>query len=180
MMGGAGSQQLIRYTRELANFDAPLHLLVCVGRNTAIIKKINKIKLNTNVSLQIIPFTTRVSDLLAMSDVMITKPGPNACHEAMYAGVPLLIDLTANSLFWERGTIDIVKLYGRGAVVKKFKEVKPLVKKYITEKCSTKNVFKTLPRFEDQVRPIIHDLLAKSPLQPTLTMPSNAKYRVTR
>jgi processive 1,2-diacylglycerol beta-glucosyltransferase len=174
MMGGAGSQQLLRYTRELANFDAPLHLLVCIGRNTALIPKINKIKRNAHVSVQIIPFTTRISDLLAMSDVMITKPGPNACHEAIYAGVPLLIDLTANSLFWERGTIDIVKLYGRGAVVKKFKEVKPLVKKYITEKRPAKNAFRTLPRFEDQVKPIIYGLLDKSPLRPTLTMPSKA------
>jgi processive 1,2-diacylglycerol beta-glucosyltransferase len=175
MMGGAGSNQLIRYTHELANFDAPLHILVCVGRNTAVIHKINKIKHNANVSVQIIPFTTRISDLLAISDVMITKPGPNACHEAIYAGVPLLIDLTANSLFWERGTIDIVNMYGRGAMVRKFKEVKPLVKKYIAEKRPTKNIFRTLPHFEDQIKPIIYGLLAKSPIQPTLTTPSQPK-----
>ena len=90
MMGGAGSQQLVNYTKELGTIDTPLHLLVCVGRNTAIIPKINKIKHNENVSVQIVPFTTKVSELLAMTDVMITKPGPNSCYEAMVVGVPTL------------------------------------------------------------------------------------------
>jgi len=175
MMGGAGSQQLINYTKELSNFATPLHLLVCVGHNTAIIKKINKIKHNTKVSIQPIPFTTKVSDLLAMTDVMITKPGPNSCYEAMVVGVPLLVDMTANSLFWERGTIDVINLYGRGTVIRKMKETNRLVKKYITEKRPMHNAFRTLPRFEDNIKPIIYDMLKQPPIQPTLTMPSNVK-----
>jgi processive 1,2-diacylglycerol beta-glucosyltransferase len=175
MMGGAGSQQLINFTKELSTFDRPLHLLICVGRNTAIIKKINKIKHNDKVSIQPVPFTTKVSELLAMTDVMITKPGPNSCYEAMVAGVPLLIDMTTNSLFWERGTVDIVNQYGRGTVVKKMKETKGLVKKYLTEKRPTVNKFRSLPRFEDEIKPIVYDMLTRAPLQPTLTMPSNVK-----
>ena len=83
--------------------------------------------------------------------------------------------MTTNSLFWERGTIDMVKLFGRGTVVKKMKETKDLVKKYITEKRPTTNAFRALPRFEDNIKPIVYDMLKKSPIQPTLTMPSNVK-----
>ncbi len=161
MMGGSGTRQLTRYVRHLAQIDIPVHLLACVGRNDSLIPELQKIEKREHVSFGIIPFTTRISDLMAVSDLFITRPSPNACNEAMYSGLPILIDQTVTTLFWERATIDIVKQYGKGNCVKKMKQLNPMVKLLLKqEKPDVKaSGLLDLPRFETLIQNLVHEMI---------------------
>ena len=84
-MGGAGSLASYRYVRTLAKLAMPMHILVCLGRNMRLSRNINKILLPPEVTLTIIGFTDRIADLMSISDVLITKPGPGSvCEPRMY------------------------------------------------------------------------------------------------
>lgn len=161
MMGGTGTSQLLRYIKQLTQLDIPVHLLACVGRNDSLIAQLNKIKRPDNVTLGVIPFTTRISDLMSVSDIFITRPSPNACNEAMYSGVPIIIDQTVTTLFWERATIDIVKQYGKGGVVKKMKQLNPMVKTFLSQPKPDvkKSGLLDLPRFETSIKTIVQDMI---------------------
>jgi len=163
MMGGAGSTQILRFTRQLAKLDIPAHLLVCVGRNDGMIPKLKRIKLNPNISMTTVGFTTKVADLMAISNLFICKPGPNQCNEAMHSGLPILIDQTIPCLVWERATIDLVKTYGKGDIVKKLRKLNPLVKKYLAQKTPRFKHPKltAMPRFETSIKRLVKNILTK-------------------
>lgn len=166
MMGGAGSTQIIRFTERLATLDVPAHLVVCVGRNEAMIPKLKRIELNPNISMTTVGFTNKVADLMAVSDLFICKAGPNQCNEAMHSGLPILIDQTIPCLVWERATIDLVKAYGKGDIIKRMRDLNPLVKKYITQKAPRFKHPKlaSMPRFEDSIKKLVKNILTKKDL----------------
>ena len=72
-----------KYVAYLIKMQLPLHILVCIGRNERLRRNINKILLPEDVSLTIIGFTDRIADFMAISDVLITKPGPGSVCEAL-------------------------------------------------------------------------------------------------
>ena len=125
--GGTGSSQLALYVRSLLKLNRPLHLLVCIGKNTKLMSQLKKLPCQGNVSFSIIPFTQRISDLMAVSDLIVTQPSPNVCNEAMQSGVPLLIDMTGPCLFWERATLDWIHTRNAGTSFKKFSQLNGVV-----------------------------------------------------
>ncbi len=158
--GGMGSNSLLSYVKELQSIDIPLHILACIGKNTKLIPRLNAYKLPQHISLSIIPFTTKISDLMAVSNIMITQPSPNVCNEALHYGIPLLIDRTGPSLFWERATIDWIKQRGNGAVFTRLKDLRPLIKRYIALKTSEQIPQEQL--FKKNIRTIVAEILQKA------------------
>lgn len=158
--GGAGSNKLIEYVKTILKFDEPLHLLVCVGRNEILAQKLNRLRLRKSmVTFSIIPFTTRISDLMSVTDILITQPTPNTCNEAMHFGIPILVDKSSPTLFWEDATLDLIALHGTGAVFKYMRNLNPLIKKYLGQKCS--RPLSSQPLFSDSIRSIVHEMLYK-------------------
>ena len=163
--GGAGSNQLITYVKTLLRYDQPLHLLVCVGRNTKLAKQLNRLRKKEGlVTFSIIPFTTRISDLMFVSDLIITQPTPNACNEAMHFGIPILIDKTSPTLFWENATVDLINIHGTGAVFKRMRQLNPLVKEYLGKKKTS--VVKKTSSFDSTIKQIV-DEMTLSVVKPT-------------
>jgi processive 1,2-diacylglycerol beta-glucosyltransferase len=160
IMGGAGSNQTYRYFKALARCSFPLHVLACVGRNTKIIKRLKKIKCNPLVSLSCIPFTDKISDLMAASDLLITKPGPGSMSEAAILKLPMLIDAVATNIFWEKEVTKFVLKNKLGYEVKSFSKLRPLVKNMLFDKKTKKMLgesFDRLPpyRFNKEILSII-------------------------
>ena len=134
LMGAAGSSASYLYAKQLSKLDVPAHIVFCMGRNKSLGKKISKLKFNPKVSKSIIGFTRRISDLMAASQVIITKGGPNTICEAKQMDLPMIIDSTKKVLFWEKLNLSFVKKNGFGSIVKRFKDVNPILKKYLTDK----------------------------------------------
>ena len=156
MRGGTGSIRLVNYVRSLVKINKPIHLLVCVGRNLQLISKINRIKTNGFVTFSVIPFTQKIPDLMAVSDLLITQSSPTVCSEAIHMNLPILIDRATPSLFWEKATVDWIHMYGRGTIFRSARRLNKLVENYLDKKniCETKKLNKEFS-FNTQVRNLV-------------------------
>lgn len=161
--GGSGSHQLIYYLKNLLTLNIPVHILVCIGRNKNLIdliKKAEKKAHHNNISLTIVPFTERISDLLAVTDVVITQPSPNLCNEAMHFGIPILIDNTIPALFWEQATVDLINLYGHGTSFSNMQQLPLLVKQHLrSKKQPLHNTSQQASQFDLEIKNIVNQML---------------------
>ena len=168
MMGGAGSNIILKYAKEIAKNRLPIHLLTCIGKKTKLEKKLLPIiaKENSVTTFTIVPFTNKIADLMSVSDLLITKPGPSTTNEAIAKKLPLLIDETQKTLFWEKGILNFVKRNKIGNSIKKFRKLKKIIRNYL-DKNYYKNCLKAfdkLPpyKFDQEIVKIVHQLCPPS------------------
>lgn len=102
IMGAAGSTATYNYVKHLAKIEEPIHLIVMLGRNEQLKPQIEAIPLNKNQTITIFGFTERIADLMAISDICITKSGSVSFCEALYSNIPILLDGTTTTIKWER------------------------------------------------------------------------------
>lgn len=167
MMGGAGGDAAYEYAKKIGNMNLGIHMMVMAGRNNKLKKSLEQLKLHPSNTLTAFGFTDRISDLMAVSDLIVTKPGPGTINEAIAMKLPILIDNTDNSLFWERANVDIVLKYGIGHRVKKFNQLEGLITTYLKEakaKDDPENLFVNVPtnQFHVRIPIIIRDLISEN------------------
>ena len=133
MMGGAGAKVTFLYAKKIGCLPLGIHLLVCSGKNSSLIRKLKKIRLHPSNSISVLDFTEKVSDLMAMADLLITKPGPGTLNEAMAMNLPVLVDHTSSPLSWEKANIDMVLRYGIGKEIQDHEEIPHLVTSYLND-----------------------------------------------
>ena len=165
MMGGAGGDTAYEYARKIGSMNLSAHLIVIAGRNNKLKKELEQLRLHPSNTLTAFGYTDRVSDLMAVSDVIITKPGPGTINEAIAMKLPILIDNTDSSLFWERANVDIVVNYGIGQKIKKFGQLQELLTLYLkdaTKKDSTQESFFSVPsnQFHLRIPGLIREMVA--------------------
>lgn len=165
MMGGVGGDIAYEYAKKIGGMNLGAHLVVIAGRNNKLKKDLEQLKLHPSNTLTAFGYTNRISDLMAVSDLVVTKPGPGTINEAIAMKLPMLIDNTDISLFWERANVDIVLKYGIGQRIKKFSQVKDLIGSYLKNadtKEKSQNSFVNVPanQFHLRIPEIIHDLIA--------------------
>lgn len=130
LMGAVGSESVYSYAKALAamNTSKPMHVIVCVGKNEALAKKISSIVPQGNMHITVQRFTAHIALLMAMSDVLITKPGPTSISEALHMQLPLILDHTKGQLSWEKANSDFVTKHGIGYVIDKLTTLPALVR----------------------------------------------------
>ncbi len=133
MMGGAGGAGALEFAKMIGDTDLGVHLIVIAGRNEKLKKDLEGLKLDDANSMTVFGFTDRVADLMAVSDVIITKPGPGTINEAIAMKLPILIDNTDISVFWERANVDMVMKYGIGERIREFGDVKELLEVFLRD-----------------------------------------------
>jgi processive 1,2-diacylglycerol beta-glucosyltransferase len=134
LMGGIGSTATYDYVKKIASMNLNVHLLICLGNNEQLAKDIRKISFNKSVSITIIPFTLRISDLMAVSDLLITKSGPGTINEGIYMELPMLVDCSRSMLAWENANLNLVVQNHLGDAVKSLDMLEGLLNKYINNK----------------------------------------------
>ena len=147
-MGAVGSQESLTYMNSLKDLDLPVHILVCIGKNRSIRRQLEQITLPSHITITIIGFTQRISDLMAVSDLMITKTGTVSVMEGIYMNLPLLLDQTSPSLMWEAFNLDFVESHGFGERITDYSQVNSLVKKYLCNPSYLSSVINKLSSFE--------------------------------
>jgi processive 1,2-diacylglycerol beta-glucosyltransferase len=101
MLGGLGSEDLVPFAQQLAALPIPAHFIFCIGKHEAIRSTLEAIPFPAKITRSIIGFTEHISDLMAVSDVCITKSGSVSVCEALRMRVPLILDATSGVLAWE-------------------------------------------------------------------------------
>jgi processive 1,2-diacylglycerol beta-glucosyltransferase len=165
MMGGAGGKCAYDYARKIANLPLNLHLIIVCGRNTSLKRNLEKLRLHEGNSITVLGFTDKVADLMAVADLIITKPGPGTINEAIAMQLPVLIDNTDISLFWERANTDMVVNFGIGQKVRSFNEIQKMLRFYLTETGARERIeksFTSVPPnlFHEQIQEIVDRMVS--------------------
>lgn len=168
-LGGNGSMATFKYVKNIVKKGHNAHILACVGRNEALAKKLEGLCITAPTTLSIIKFTPYIANLMAVSDVLITKPGPGIINEALYSNLPMIIDCTSNCLYWEKAGIKFVLNNGFGKKVSYFRDLNWMIKKFINNKPFYNGIKKRLtdykkPVFKDFLRAKIKELYDLKPI----------------
>lgn len=124
LMGAQGSKASLGFAQELADFDRPVHLLFCLGKNETVKKVIEQMIFQPQVSVSCIGFTSAIADLMSIADVIITKSGSVSVCEAIYMNLPLILDATGPLLTWEKLNHQFVEEMGFGISLKNRADLK--------------------------------------------------------
>lgn len=109
--GGVGSGQLRDLVLTLDRTYPELQLLVVTGKNAALRAELET--LNLRPSIHIYGFVNNMEQLMAASDIVITKAGPGTLMEALVMRRPVLVTEAVG--MQERGNIDFVLNHELGA-----------------------------------------------------------------
>ena len=92
LMGGSlGFGEVSSVYKTLLTNNIDLQVIVLTGRNSKLKKKLEAFTPNTDKKVLILGYTDRVSDLMQISDFLITKPGGMTIAEALIKEIPLII-----------------------------------------------------------------------------------------
>jgi 1,2-diacylglycerol 3-beta-galactosyltransferase len=91
MGGGEGAGKMFEIIKELDEEKLKVQLIVIAGRNKSLEQKLKRSKAQFNLPMRVYGFTDQVHELMAESDMIITKAGPGTIAEAMAMGLPIII-----------------------------------------------------------------------------------------
>ncbi|HEX5122138.1 MAG TPA: glycosyltransferase [Rhodanobacteraceae bacterium] len=91
MGGGAGLGGLDDVAERLVALDRDFQLIALAGRNEAMLKRLEAIAKRHPGRLVARGFTNRVERLMAVSDLVITKPGGLTTSECLAMGLPMIV-----------------------------------------------------------------------------------------
>jgi 1,2-diacylglycerol 3-beta-galactosyltransferase len=95
---------------------------VC-GENPGLLGRLAPLETRAGGRLARFGFTDRVAELLAASDLLVTKPGPGSLSEAFHERVPVVVARNVHTIPQERFNTDFVRDRGLGIVVNHWREV---------------------------------------------------------
>ena len=148
LMGALGSKETYTFSQQLAQLTTPAHILICLGKNESLRKKIEQITFPPHITATIIGFTEHISDLLTISDLFITKSGSVSFCEGIYMNVPMLLDATSLVLLWERFNHTFVKRHGFGDIITRRGDLPQMVDYLLVENNKLATMKKNLESFE--------------------------------
>jgi processive 1,2-diacylglycerol beta-glucosyltransferase len=91
LAGGFGVGPIERLYSALLDIELPIQLLVVSGRNETARKKLATIARPTRHHVKIIGFTQEIDELMAVADLVVSKPGGLTTSEALARGAPMVI-----------------------------------------------------------------------------------------
>lgn len=128
IMGAQGTESLRTYAEMLRSLSFPAHIIFCLGKNKTIKSKLESLSFSDGITTTMMPFTERISDLMASADLLITKSGSVSVCEAIYANLPMLLDATTSTVLrWEQFNHELIMKHNFGNVIKNTEEIKPKV-----------------------------------------------------
>ncbi len=91
MGGGMGPVPLDRMVGSLELCGSPMQVLAVAGRDAALRQRLEFLKGRVALDLHLFGWTDNVPELMAVSDLLITKPGGLTAAEALTAGLPMIL-----------------------------------------------------------------------------------------
>ncbi len=91
MGGGMGPAPVDEIVRSLEVCGQPLQVLAVAGRNRELREKLERLHGRLALDLRVFGWTDNIPELMAASDLLITKPGGLTTSEALAAGLPMIL-----------------------------------------------------------------------------------------
>ena len=156
MMGSLGANNIIQCVKAL-KLPANVHLLIMTGYNSELKNCLNDLPQFSGTSKEdqkqqfskaskedqkqqfshsktsLIEYTEKISDLMAITDLLITKPGGLTIFEGIHFKIPFIFDRTNGLLFWEEVNGDYVVKSGGGIFLESYEDLNCIVNKFIDD-----------------------------------------------
>ncbi len=166
LMGASGPKAMYTFCKQLTKLTMPIHILICLGKNNNLRDKIKSINFPPHITITIISFTQRISDLMAVSDILITKSGSVTVCEAIYMHLPMLLDATSTVLKWEQFNHTFVKKHGFGLIINNLNQMLQQITELLSNKDQLSQMKKKMAQFEKkdayiEIPKLIKNLLEK-------------------
>ncbi len=181
IMGALGGNLIFEHTKILSAFNPRQHNLdiqinICFGHNHSIGAKIRTHLLEQggralSPSTLLMPYglvfhlrgyTPEILELMAASDLILTKTGSCTVNEAIYLKKPLLLDnterSTARHLWWESFNIPFVQKHNLGAAFSNPHQLHMLIPSYLKFPAPQTTIF--LPHFEQNIRKLVNEMIS--------------------
>lgn len=91
MGGGAGVVPMDRIVSACDEVDAQFQIITVAGNNHSMYRKIASLQGNSRHRIKALGFVNNVHELMAASDLLISKPGGMTSAEAVCRGLPMII-----------------------------------------------------------------------------------------
>ena len=91
MGGGMGPVPLDQVVSSLERCNAPMQVLAVTGHDRFLRHKMELLRGRVAVDLHLFGWTDNVPELMAVADLLITKPGGLTAAEALAAGLPMIL-----------------------------------------------------------------------------------------
>jgi Glycosyltransferase family 28 C-terminal domain len=132
MFGGQGARKkMISIDRRLRRSRLPIQLIFICGKNDALVRALKKQK--SAMPRWIEGFTTEVPYYMQLADFFIGKPGPGSLAEALFMGLPVVVERNAWTLPQERYNTDWVRETQVGLVLHSFADIHKAVAALLDE-----------------------------------------------
>ena len=148
LMGAKGSIETYEFSKELAHITSPAHILICLGKNETLRSKIDGVIFPPHITKTVIGYTDRVSDLIALADIFITKSGSVSFCEGIYLHTPMILDGTSSVLKWEYVNHSFGTKYGFCQIVKNKKKLAGMVDALLSKPAELERMKKALTSIE--------------------------------
>lgn len=123
LFGGKGSPEMAPLAERLLEADPAFRVIAVCGENPALYERLAPLEVLAGRRLVRLGFTDRVADILAASDLLVTKPGPGSLSEAFHQRVPVVVTRNVHTIPQERFNTDFVRDRGLGLVVPHWREI---------------------------------------------------------
>jgi processive 1,2-diacylglycerol beta-glucosyltransferase len=91
MGGGMGPVPLDRVVSSLEHCNAPMQVLAIAGHDRLLRHRLEMMRGKLAVDLHLFGWTDNIPELMAVSDLVITKPGGLTAAEALASGLPMIL-----------------------------------------------------------------------------------------
>ncbi len=129
LFGGKGSPEMAPLAEALLREDPALRVIAICGDNPGLFERLTPLHARSAGRLVRFGFTDRVAELLAASDLLVTKPGPGSLAEAFHRRVPVVVTRNIHTIPQERFNTELVARRGVGVVVSSWREIPAAVKR---------------------------------------------------
>jgi 1,2-diacylglycerol 3-beta-galactosyltransferase len=123
LFGGKGAPELEPLASALLAQEAGCDVLAVCGDNPRLLERVRSVAHGSRGRLHALGFSDRIPELLAASDLLLTKPGPGSLAEAFHHGVPVIVTCNAATVPQERWNATVVRERGLGLVVPHWREM---------------------------------------------------------
>lgn len=123
LFGGKGSPEMVPLAEALLAEAPDLRVVAVCGDNPELFERLAPLAGRAGGRLARFGFTDRVAELLAASDLLVTKPGPGSLSEAFHQGVPVVVTRNMHTIPQERFNTELVARHGLGVVVSSWREI---------------------------------------------------------
>ncbi len=91
LSGGFGVGPIAKLYRALLDVSRPIELLTLAGRNEAVKKELEAIEVPPRHRAKVLGFTDQIDELMAVADVVVSKPGGLTTSETLARGAVMAI-----------------------------------------------------------------------------------------